>query len=71
MARLKVWPGVSPTETATNVGGGTGYVKNITYERFYSYNNDWAIEVNQCYGVSNRGVCQGYPVGFFSFLHIG
>ena len=53
------------------MGGGTGYVKNITYERFYNYNNDWALEVNQWYGVSNRSVCQEYPVSFFCFLRIG
>ncbi|KAI0535990.1 polygalacturonase [Xylaria digitata] len=61
-ARIKVWPGVhSDFEPILSGGGGSGYVKNITYERYESINNDWAIEVNQCYGQSNKTLCELYP----------
>ncbi|KAH9888717.1 glycoside hydrolase family 28 protein [Xylariomycetidae sp. FL2044] len=61
-ARIKVWPGVhSELEPILNGGGGAGYVKNVTYERYESTNNDWAIEVNQCYGQSNQTLCELYP----------
>lgn len=62
-ARLKVWPGIPPGVTATNVGGGSGYVRNITYEDFGNHNNDLAIQVNQCYGADNQTICNQYPVG--------
>ncbi|TRX98562.1 hypothetical protein FHL15_000636 [Xylaria flabelliformis] len=61
-ARIKVWPGVhSDFEPILSGGGGSGYVKNITYEKYESTNNDWAIEVNQCYGQSNKTLCELYP----------
>ncbi|KAI1755718.1 polygalacturonase [Xylaria castorea] len=61
-ARIKVWPGVhSDFEPILSGGGGSGYVRNITYERYESINNDWAIEVNQCYGQSNKTLCELYP----------
>ncbi|KAI5921871.1 glycoside hydrolase family 28 protein [Camillea tinctor] len=61
-ARIKVWPGVhSELEPVLSGGGGSGYVKNVTYERYESNNNDWAIEVNQCYGQSNTTLCELYP----------
>lgn len=61
-ARIKVWPGVhSDFEPILSGGGGSGYVKNITYELYESDNNDWAIEVNQCYGQSNATLCELYP----------
>ncbi|KAI0195801.1 polygalacturonase [Xylaria flabelliformis] len=61
-ARIKVWPGVhSDFEPILSGGGGSGYVKNITYEKYENINNDWAIEVNQCYGQSNKTLCELYP----------
>ncbi|KAI1309687.1 polygalacturonase [Xylaria venustula] len=61
-ARIKVWPGIqSDFEPTLSGGGGSGYVKNVTYERYESINNDWAIEVNQCYGQSNQTLCDLYP----------
>ncbi|CAK7222214.1 hypothetical protein SCUCBS95973_004766 [Sporothrix curviconia] len=53
-ARIKVWPGVESGTAALNGGGGSGYVKNVTYDTFKNYNNDWAIELNQCYEQSNQ-----------------
>ncbi|KAI1261522.1 polygalacturonase [Xylariaceae sp. FL1019] len=61
-ARIKVWPGINSIFQPTlSGGGGSGYVKNITYENYHSINNDWAIEVNQCYGQSNQTLCELYP----------
>ncbi|KAI0405571.1 polygalacturonase [Xylaria palmicola] len=61
-ARIKVWPGVhSDFQPILSGGGGSGYVRNITYERYESINNDWAIEVNQCYGQKNQTLCELYP----------
>lgn len=62
-ARIKVWPGIaSSISPLLNGGGGSGYVKNVTYEILNNTNNKWAIEVNQCYGQSNTTLCSLYPV---------
>ncbi|ETS78459.1 putative exopolygalacturonase X [Pestalotiopsis fici W106-1] len=61
-ARIKVWPGINSYQAPTlSGGGGAGYVKNITYQQYYNDNNDWAIEVNQCYGQSNKTLCELFP----------
>lgn len=61
-ARIKVWPGTdTPFQPGLSGGGGAGYVKNVTYDTFYNDNNDWAIEINQCYGQSNQTICDKYP----------
>lgn len=61
-ARIKVWPGTdTPFEPGLSGGGGAGYVKNVTYDTFHNNNNDWAIEINQCYGQSNQTICDKYP----------
>ncbi|KAL7271762.1 hypothetical protein RUND412_005456 [Rhizina undulata] len=61
-ARIKVWPGVSSALSGDlQGGGGSGHVKNITYDTFYNNNNDYAIELTQCYGQSNLTLCNMYP----------
>ncbi|PSR78242.1 polygalacturonase [Coniella lustricola] len=61
-ARIKVWPGIESSEGALlDGGGGSGYVKNVTYDLLVNYDNTWAIEVNQCYGQSNTTLCELYP----------
>ncbi|KAI0479844.1 glycoside hydrolase family 28 protein [Xylaria cf. heliscus] len=60
-ARIKIWPGVPPNTTGSSSGGGAGYVRNITYELFYNTNNDWAIELTQCYFASSQEACKQYP----------
>ncbi|KAJ5946102.1 Exopolygalacturonase precursor [Penicillium verhagenii] len=61
-ARIKVWPGVSSELSADlQGGGGTGYVKNITYDTMYIDNVEYAIQVTQCYGQSNLTLCNEYP----------
>lgn len=43
MARIKVWPGV-PSELSTDLqgGGGLGSVNNVTYEKMFINNVDYA-----------------------------
>ncbi|KAI0887125.1 glycoside hydrolase family 28 protein [Annulohypoxylon maeteangense] len=61
-ARIKVWPGIQTNfQTHLAGGGGTGYVRNVTYDLLYSNNNDRAITITQCYGQSNKTLCNEYP----------
>jgi galacturan 1,4-alpha-galacturonidase len=60
-ARLKVWPGRPAGSTATDAGGGTGRVRNVTYDLFHVQNDDYAIEINQCYGQNNLIACRQSP----------
>ncbi|KAI6092542.1 glycoside hydrolase family 28 protein [Hypoxylon rubiginosum] len=61
-ARIKVWPGVNTNfQTHLTGGGGSGYVRNVTYDLLYSNNNDRAITITQCYGQSNETLCNQYP----------
>jgi len=57
-ARIKVFGGnPSPNSTA---GGGTGFVKNVTYADFQVSNVDNPITVNQCYETSAE-TCKEFP----------
>ncbi|KAI1451875.1 glycoside hydrolase family 28 protein [Annulohypoxylon moriforme] len=61
-ARIKVWPGIETNfQTHLAGGGGTGYVRNVTYDLLYNNNNDRAITITQCYGQSNETLCNEYP----------
>ncbi|KAJ3338221.1 hypothetical protein HDU83_008242 [Entophlyctis luteolus] len=60
-ARIKVWPNVASTLNELAGGGGTGRVNNVTFDTFYNTNNDYAIELTQCYGQSNLTLCNMYP----------
>ncbi|KAI9328325.1 polygalacturonase [Zopfochytrium polystomum] len=61
-ARIKVWPGVqSALSTDLQGGGGSGEVKNVTYDTFYNFKNDYVIELTQCYGQSNTTLCNLFP----------
>lgn len=57
-ARIKVFGG-SPYANSTT-GGGTGYVKNITYADFTAVSVDYPIIVDQCYDTS-ASLCAEYP----------
>ncbi|KAK3938448.1 exopolygalacturonase [Diplogelasinospora grovesii] len=61
-ARIKVWPN-APSALSGDLqgGGGSGRVRNITYEDWTIDNVDYAIEITQCYGQSNLTLCQQYP----------
>jgi galacturan 1,4-alpha-galacturonidase len=57
-ARIKVFGGnPSPNSTA---GGGTGYVRNITFVDFRNTNVDYPIYINQCYSTA-AATCLAYP----------
>ncbi|KAK2060926.1 polygalacturonase [Colletotrichum caudatum] len=61
-ARIKVWPGIdTPFQPSLSGGGGSGYVRNVTYDGFHHSNNDNAITIDQCYGQKNQTICNQYP----------
>ncbi|KAI0325169.1 pectin lyase-like protein [Cubamyces sp. BRFM 1775] len=57
-ARIKVFGG-NPSPNST-VGGGTGYVKNITFKDFHVENVQNPILIDQCYSTA-ADVCAQYP----------
>jgi len=61
-ARIKVWPN-TPSTMSDDLqgGGGSGRVRNITYEDMFIDNVDYAIEITQCYGQRSLAVCQQHP----------
>ncbi|KAF9870663.1 exopolygalacturonase [Colletotrichum karsti] len=60
-ARIKVWPGVPPGSDDSVSGGGSGRVRNVTYELFHNNGNDHAISISQCYYSKNQTMCDLYP----------
>ncbi|KAH7092516.1 pectin lyase fold/virulence factor [Paraphoma chrysanthemicola] len=61
-ARIKVWPGsASALSGDLQGGGGSGAVKNITYDTMKLSNVDYAIEITQCYGQKNITLCNQFP----------
>jgi galacturan 1,4-alpha-galacturonidase len=56
----------SALSTDLQGGGGSGSVKNITYDTMTIQNVDYAIEVTQCYGQKNLTLCNEYPVRHIS-----
>ena len=62
-ARIKAWPGaLAALSTDLQGGGGSGLVKNITFDGMTIDNVDYAIEVTQCYGQRNLTLCNETPV---------
>lgn len=61
-ARIKVWPN-TPSVMSDDLqgGGGSGRVRNITYEDIIIDNVDYAIEITQCSGQKNLTLCQLFP----------
>ncbi|KAI0631224.1 pectin lyase-like protein [Trametes polyzona] len=57
-ARIKVFGG-NPDPDST-VGGGTGFVKNITFKDFHVENVDHPILIDQCYSTPAE-TCAQYP----------
>jgi len=39
-ARIKVWPGAVPGSNVTNAGGGSGYIRNVTYNGMHDVEVD-------------------------------
>ena len=57
-ARIKAFGGnSSPTSTS---GGGSGYVRNITFQDFTCQNVDLPVVVDQCYETDDS-TCASYP----------
>ncbi|KAA8643381.1 putative extracellular exo-polygalacturonase [Aspergillus tanneri] len=65
MARIKVWPGIDSAISEDQGGGGFGTISNITFNKMYANNVDWAIEVTQCYRQKNPTLCNEYPVWLY------
>ncbi|KAM7182914.1 exopolygalacturonase [Rhypophila sp. PSN 637] len=61
-ARIKVWQDI-PSSMSQDLqgGGGSGYVRNVTFENFTVENVDYAIEITQCYGQKNLTLCREFP----------
>lgn len=61
-ARIKVWPN-APSAMSPDLqgGGGSGRVRNITYEDVTVDNVDYALQITQCYGQRNLSLCQEHP----------
>ncbi|OCH83873.1 pectin lyase-like protein [Obba rivulosa] len=57
-ARIKVFGG-NPSPDSTS-GGGTGFVKNVTFEDFFVEDVDNPITVNQCYE-TDAAMCVEFP----------
>lgn len=61
-ARIKVWPGASSALSGDlQGGGGSGAVRNVTYDGMIVKNVDYAIEITQCYGQKNLTLCNQFP----------
>ncbi|WWC69721.1 uncharacterized protein I206_103664 [Kwoniella pini CBS 10737] len=57
-ARIKVFGGSNDTKSVS--GGGSGYVKNVTFQDFVNNNVDNPIYLTQCYS-SSAQQCQNFP----------
>ncbi|EPS37592.1 hypothetical protein H072_8720 [Dactylellina haptotyla CBS 200.50] len=57
-ARIKAWGGSSKADSTS--GGGSGFVKNVTFEDFYVQNVALPIVIDQCYETS-ASTCVSYP----------
>ncbi|KAF3933818.1 Exopolygalacturonase [Dactylellina cionopaga] len=57
-ARIKAWGGSSKADSTS--GGGSGFVKNVTFEDFYVQNVQLPIVIDQCYETS-ASTCVSYP----------
>ncbi|KAM5537637.1 hypothetical protein V8D89_008715 [Ganoderma adspersum] len=57
-ARIKVFGG-NPSPTST-IGGGDGFVKNITFKDFFVSNVDNPVLIDQCYSTA-ADICAQFP----------
>ncbi|KAM7194654.1 exopolygalacturonase [Naviculisporaceae sp. PSN 640] len=61
-ASIQAWPEISPTLSPDlQGGGGSGLIRNITFEDITISNVDYAIEITHCYGQKNLTMCQMFP----------
>lgn len=60
--RLKVVPNINPRNPNNDDGGGSGYIRNVTYDTFQAIDVPYAIAIDQCYDYDNETYCNQYPV---------
>lgn len=62
-ARIKVWPDAFNEKSANlKGGGGSGSVRNVTYDGMWLDNVDYGITITQCYGQDDEEECFKHPV---------
>ena len=62
-ARIKVWPDAFNEKSANlKGGGGSGSVRNVTYDGLGLDNVDYGITITQCYGQDDEEECFKHPV---------
>jgi len=70
-ARIKVWPDAFSAKSANlKGGGGSGSVRNVTYDGLWLDNVDYGITITQCYGQDDEEECFKHPVLCYSFLGV-
>lgn len=68
-ARIKVWPNAFSEKSVSLVGGGgSGAVRNVTYEDMWLDNVDYGLTITQCYGQDDEEECFKHPVSFLFFF---
>ena len=66
-ARIKVWPDAFNEKSANlKGGGGSGSVRNVTYDGMWLDNVDYGITITQCYGQDDEEECFKHPVSIQS-----
>ncbi|KAB2571837.1 Exopolygalacturonase [Lasiodiplodia theobromae] len=61
-ARIKVWPNAFSEKSVSLVGGGgSGAVRNVTYEDMWLDNVDYGLTITQCYGQDDEEECFKHP----------
>ena len=71
-AWIKTWPGVDAFNTTNGDagGGGTGYVRNVTFRNFQCDNVRQPIYVTQCTYNLNASICDTSKVSVLSMWAI-
>lgn len=69
-ARIKVWPDAFNEKSANlKGGGGSGSVRNVTYDGMWLDNVDYGITITQCYGQDDEEECFKHPVSATYLSH--
>lgn len=70
-ARIKVWPDAFNEKSANlKGGGGSGSVRNVTYDGMWLDNVDYGITITQCYGQDDEEECFKHPVSALRYRTI-
>ncbi|KAE9989949.1 hypothetical protein EG327_002091 [Venturia inaequalis] len=61
-ARIKVWSdSYSEKSASLTGGGGSGLVRNVTYDGMFLDNVDYGLTITQCYGQDDEEECFRHP----------